>query len=78
MQVAADESDIETLKAHAHSLKSSSAYLGADALSSICKRIENAASNEDLDKLVSLVVSLPGGFDKAAEELTLLTVPKAA
>jgi len=56
----------------------SSAYLGADALSSICKRIENAASNEDLDKLVSLVVSLPGGFDKAAEELTLLTVPKAA
>jgi len=31
-----------------------------------------------MDKLVSLVASLPGGFDKAAEELTLLTVPKAA
>lgn len=78
MQVAADNSDIETMKAHAHSLKSSSAYLGADGLSTICKRIESAAANDDLAALVALVAALPGEYDPVSSELAGMMVPKAA
>jgi len=48
MQEAADDNDADTLQRIAHSLKSSSASMGATTLSRQCREIESAAAQERL------------------------------
>ena len=50
--------DCEQLKLTAHSLKSSSANVGATTLAEFCKRLETAAAFDDLVLAEQLVVSI--------------------
>jgi HPt (histidine-containing phosphotransfer) domain-containing protein len=49
--------DINTLERAAHTLKSSSANVGAVQLSHICQKLETLAHNKLLDEIPSLVSS---------------------
>jgi len=69
MLAAADESDVETVGAGAHSLCSSSAYLGANKMSALCKEIEAAIASGDQSELKALVVQLKDEYGAVAEEL---------
>ena len=42
--------DNDSVRAAAHSLKSSAAYIGGAELSSMCKKIEKAAANDSLSE----------------------------
>ena len=52
------------IKEAAHSLKSSSAYIGADGLSEKCKQLEACASREQVEDLDTLVQHIAVEFDK--------------
>lgn len=69
MQQAANESDSEAVFAAAHSLSSSSAYLGAERMSDLCKQIELVAKEDDADKLKELVSSLKDEYSVVSDEL---------
>ena len=49
LSAAAREADLERLGRHAHSLKSSSANLGANGLSALCRQLEQTAQSGELD-----------------------------
>lgn len=66
---AADGGDADSARAAAHSLKSSSAYLGAVEFSSLCKRIELAAREDDLAREAEAVERLPDCFKDTIEAL---------
>ncbi|MEE9322396.1 MAG: response regulator [Granulosicoccus sp.] len=78
MQAAVQESDVAATKAGAHSLKSSSAYLGADGLSQKCKNIELAAGENDISAIAVLVDEIAAEYNLVAVELGKLIAPKAA
>ncbi|MBC7636381.1 MAG: Hpt domain-containing protein, partial [Acetobacteraceae bacterium] len=56
----------------AHTLKSSSAYLGADRLRTCCVRIEEAAANADGETENGLLISLRIEYVRASTKLTSL------
>lgn len=56
----------------AHTLKSSSAYLGADRLRTCCVRIEEAAANSDAETENGLLISLRIEYVRASTKLTSL------
>ena len=56
-------------RAAAHSLKSSSAYLGAVEFSGLCKRIETAARENDLTREIEAIERLPDCFKETIEAL---------
>lgn len=56
----------------AHTLKSSSAYLGADRLRTCCVRIEEAAANSDAETETGLVANLRIEYVRASTSLTAL------
>jgi two-component system, sensor histidine kinase and response regulator len=60
---AAAASDFEALGAVAHSLKSSSANLGAAALSSYCRTLERIAGDRRIDDALSLVAQINANFN---------------
>ncbi|MGQ7846696.1 response regulator [Granulosicoccus sp. 3-233] len=60
MQSAMQDNDLDAVAACAHSLKSSSAYLGADTLTRRCRLIEDAIKDGSHEGLASLVE----GFDE--------------
>lgn len=62
----------------AHSLESSSAYLGADNLSVRCRRIEYAVNDACYTDLDVLVTGIRVDYEVASAELGLLIQPKAA
>ena len=70
MHAAVVDGDIGVIKANAHSLKSSSAYIGADGLSEKCKSIEVAASSNDTSAVRTLVDSIASEYELVAEKLT--------
>jgi len=70
MLAAADESDVETVSAGAHSLCSSSAYLGANKMSALCKEIEAAIASGNQSELKALVLQLKDEYGAVAEELS--------
>jgi CheY-like chemotaxis protein/HPt (histidine-containing phosphotransfer) domain-containing protein len=78
MQAAVRKSDVSAVKAGAHSLKSSSAYLGADGLSQKCKNIELAAGENDMPAIAVLVNEIEAEYSLVAEALGKLIPPKAA
>lgn len=77
IQACSDSADLESVRMAAHSLKSSSAYVGAKALSSACAAIEQAARSGELEGVqdaigsldqlyADVVVALEGVSSKAA------------
>lgn len=64
--------DYELISASAHSLKSSSAYLGAECLSQHCKAIETAVSEQRCDSLASIIGRIESDYALVATELKAL------
>ena len=69
LEIAATRPDYPLLYQAAHSLKSSSANLGAMVLSAAAKRIELGARAEALDRPAVAVTLLAGEFERAREAL---------
>ena len=72
LEAAAASNNIEAMVAPAHTLKSSSANLGALALSAVAKRIEIGARSEALPRPTVAVVMLENEFRRAQLALTAL------
>lgn len=71
--------DYSLISSCAHSLKSSSAYLGADVLSEGCKAIETAISAGNYDDLHALINGIATDYTQVEVALTeLIDVDKAA
>jgi HPt (histidine-containing phosphotransfer) domain-containing protein len=75
LEAAAASNNIEAMVAPAHTLKSSSANLGALALSAVAKRIEIGARSEALPRPAVAVVMLENEFKRAQVALTALMKP---
>lgn len=61
--------DLEGLRTHAHTLKGSSASLGADVLSRLAGNLEQAARDGDLLKCQALMSTIPLVFDGTEKAL---------
>ena len=72
LEAAAASNNIEAMVAPAHTLKSSSANLGALALSAVAKRIEIGARSEALPRPTVAVLMLENEFKRAQIALTAL------
>jgi HPt (histidine-containing phosphotransfer) domain-containing protein len=72
LQAALAANDIPGMIAPAHTLKSSSANLGAMALSSVAKRIEHGARAGNLEKPALAILMLENEFRRAKAALTQL------
>ena len=66
---AAESNDIEQLWQTAHSLKSSSAILGADRLASLCHELEVSGRKNRVDDPVRITQSIKEEFKAVADEL---------
>jgi signal transduction histidine kinase/DNA-binding response OmpR family regulator/HPt (histidine-containing phosphotransfer) domain-containing protein len=75
LEAAAASNNVEAMVAPAHTLKSSSANLGALALSAVAKRIEIGARSEALPRPTVAVVMLENEFKRAQVALTALMKP---
>ena len=69
---AADQRDGAALERRAHTLKSSSAAIGAEAVAELCKTIEKLASNGQLDDAINQVSEIEALFEQTRTELTRL------
>lgn len=78
MSTALQEKDYSAISACAHSLKSSSAYLGVDSLSIKCRLIESAINDEKFSDLDTLVAGVVEDYELASIELDALLQQKAA
>jgi HPt (histidine-containing phosphotransfer) domain-containing protein len=72
MREAAARADAEALVRPAHTLKSSSASLGALALADVCGRLEAAARRAEIDGAIASVESIDQGLSAAITELNRL------
>ena len=70
MVAAMAENDHDAVSACAHSLKSSSAYLGADNLANRCREIEVAIKNESTEGLAELVGGMREAYESVSVELS--------
>jgi HPt (histidine-containing phosphotransfer) domain-containing protein len=64
-----DGKDLADVRRAAHSLKSSSASLGATIVAGLSKTIELAAAQGDVESIGATVVSLEAEYRRAASEL---------
>ncbi|MFK7852934.1 MAG: Hpt domain-containing protein [Granulosicoccus sp.] len=69
MQTGLDESDLSSVRNAAHTLKSSSAYVGAKALSERCRDLEAAAREENFPACFALCDGIEDLFDDSCAEL---------
>jgi len=74
---ALDAGDIDTLRDAAHTLKSSSAYVGATALSARCRELERLAREGNLPACVGIADGLEDDYADAMAELSTLVVRAA-
>ncbi len=65
--VAANDKD--KVKMAAHTLKSSSAYVGASALAEVCGRVESNASNDELASTVEDIAMINSGFESVVSQI---------
>ncbi len=65
--VAANDSD--KVKMAAHTLKSSSAYVGAPALAEVCNRVESSATNADFSNTTADVEMICSGFESVVNQI---------
>lgn len=64
--------DVKTVERAAHTLKSSSANIGAMSLSAICRQIEDAARTSKLGDVRPLLASVGPTYDRVALALKQL------
>lgn len=69
MKMALEKGDFETLFMEAHSMKSSSASIGALKLSAICKELETIGREEKPDRAKELIAELAVEFDRVRTSL---------
>ena len=72
MGTAAENADFESLAACAHSLKSSSAYLGADLVSKTCRLIESAVKDQNGEEAKKLVAAIRSEYERVSGALNSL------
>ncbi|MFK7997630.1 MAG: Hpt domain-containing protein [Granulosicoccus sp.] len=77
MQQGLESSDFSAVRNAAHTLKSSSAYVGAKAFSELCRDLETAARENNYTACVVLAYELEDMFDACCLELDTY-LPKAA
>jgi len=63
------EGDANRVKMAAHTLKSSSAYLGATDLATQCNQLESKAANDDLQDSQSALTELKNSFVAVVDQL---------
>jgi HPt (histidine-containing phosphotransfer) domain-containing protein len=61
--------DADALRAGAHSLKSSSANVGAMRMSALCRKIEDLARSGSVENTAKDVVDLSREYQKVTQEL---------
>jgi len=66
------DGDLEEAERGAHSLKSSAANIGAEALRTMATRLESAALEADLDQARSLMPALESAYSDAMKELAVI------
>ena len=69
MQSALVAGDLSVIKACAHSLKSSSAYLGADSLSDKCRQIESLIADSDTETIAVVIDAIAAEYDAVQQIL---------
>mgnify|MGYP002147647703 CR=1 FL=1 len=72
IQIALDNRDCQALVAPAHTLKSSSANLGAMALSDIAKNIEKSARSGDINTPLQAGAGITAEFERVQAALAAL------
>ena len=72
---AAENKDSKKLSQAAHSLKSSSANLGAGRLAHLCEDVEIMAGEKKIDNALQVVVAIENEFRVVAEELEKIAFP---
>ena len=77
MQAGLDESDLLSVGNAAHTLKSSSAYVGAKALSERCRDLETASREDNFPACFALCDGIEDLFNASCAELQQL-ITKAA
>ena len=61
--------DAERVKLAAHTLKSSSAYLGATSLADQCNKLEEKAANDDLSTAGNHLKNISDGFAAVSDQI---------
>jgi len=69
MQAGLDESDLLSVRNAAHTLKSSSAYVGARQLSERCRDLESAAREDNFPACFALCDGIEDLFDASCADL---------
>ena len=64
--------DAERVKMAAHTLKSSSAYLGATTLADQCNKLEQKAAGNDLSSAGKYVEAIATGFQAVSKQIRQL------
>ena len=78
LSAAHEQGDIDSVARLSHSLKSSSANLGAMALSRHCRDLESAAKAGNAGEIAALVAAVTGAFETVSAELTRLALDEPA
>lgn len=68
-QQALNTRDFYQMQLQSHTIKSSSAYVGAEKLELIAKQIENSAKQQDLNSIVQMHAQLNELFTSACNDL---------
>jgi len=74
----AQREDMESIRIAAHTLKGSSANVGAQRLADVCKSMETFVHANDFDELAKAMPTLRSEFDFACVALTAELSDKAA
>lgn len=69
MDKALESGDRQLLKRTAHTLKGSSRHFGAEILSDFCKKLEDAAMDDSIENIVSIISPLKAAAEAVREEL---------
>ncbi|MFK8080401.1 MAG: Hpt domain-containing protein [Granulosicoccus sp.] len=77
MQQGMEAGDLAAVRNAAHTLKSSSAYVGASVFSDLCRDLENAARENNYTACVVLAYELEDLFDDCCRELDAYVVKAA-
>ncbi len=78
LDLAAASGDFETLRRHAHTLKSSSAHLGAVTLPQFAKELEACGRNKDLQDVDCLMQQIKQGYKDLAQLLEMEILSRTA
>ena len=66
---AAEETDASALERAAHTLKSTSAQMGAEALSALCKELEAAGRSGDVDDVLESALQVEVEYERVRQAL---------